>query len=177
MAVVWADLARRFVELARRGRRAATSSRRGRRPRSGSTAATESTERPAIDEPAPAVPRAGALRIARRPRVAEDLRTAGSGRRTGSPTPGAEPVLAALSRTGRPDLAVAGLAGVVEALRDRSRSTDPAAELLRALRTSVGFRGRLLGVLGGSATLGRPSGRAPGTVVAAARRPGRPPGG
>ncbi len=86
-------------------------------------------------------------------RVADDLRTAGLAE-DGLADAGAEPVLAALSRTGRPDLAVAALAGVVRALRTGARSTDPAAELLRALRTSVGFRGRLLGALGGSATLG-----------------------
>jgi glutamate-ammonia-ligase adenylyltransferase len=84
-------------------------------------------------------------------RVGEDLRTAGLAA-DGAADPGAEPVLAALSRTGRPELAVAGLAGLVRALR--SGGADRAAELLGMLRSRDGFRGRLLGVLGGSATLG-----------------------
>jgi glutamate-ammonia-ligase adenylyltransferase len=107
--------------------------------------------------------------------VAEDLRVAGLAA-DGVSDPGAEPVLAALSRTGRPELAVAGLAGLVRALRsagtdpsdpppaglsDRPPAglsdrppADPAADFLGVLRSSEGLRGRVLGVLGGSATLG-----------------------
>jgi glutamate-ammonia-ligase adenylyltransferase len=62
----------------------------------------------------------------------------------------AEPVLAALSRSGRPEMAVAALAALVRAMSESGDSD----ELLAALRYSVGFRGRLLGVLGGSGTLG-----------------------
>lgn len=59
---------------------------------------------------------------------------------------GAEDVLAALSRTGRPDLAVQNLAAVVQASAD-------GAEMLLELRENVRFRARLLGVMGGSTGL------------------------
>jgi len=58
----------------------------------------------------------------------------------------AQDVLAALSRAGRPELAVYGLATLVNA------STD-GREILAALRENPQFRARLLGVLGGSTGL------------------------
>ncbi len=63
-----------------------------------------------------------------------------------SEAPGARDVLVALSRSGRPELALHGLASLVEASADR-------ADLLSALHDHPRFRGRLLGVLGGSTGL------------------------
>ena len=57
-----------------------------------------------------------------------------------------EDVLAAVARTGRPELAVYGLARLHEA------DTNP-AQLMEALRTQPRFRGRLLGLLGASTVL------------------------
>ena len=59
---------------------------------------------------------------------------------------GAQDVMAALSRTGRPDLAVHGLSALVTA-------ADDGPEILTALREQPRFRGRLLAVLGGSTGL------------------------
>ena len=174
MAVVWRDVARRFVDLAGHPRPADEPPQAdywvaGSRcpppslpasppPSSRLTQAPVSDRAPS---PAPAIrtmsrPASRALAwygLPDDPRVIEDLRTAGLAT-NGITEPGAEPVLAALSRTGRPELAVGALASVVKALRAAGRSADPAGELLRVLRSSAGFRGRLLGVLGGSATLG-----------------------
>ncbi len=57
-----------------------------------------------------------------------------------------EGILAAVSRAGRPELAVYGLARLFE-------SADDTGQLLEALRGRPRFRGRLLGVLGGSTVL------------------------
>ncbi|MTD16664.1 bifunctional [glutamine synthetase] adenylyltransferase/[glutamine synthetase]-adenylyl-L-tyrosine phosphorylase [Nakamurella sp. YIM 132087] len=62
-------------------------------------------------------------------------------------TPAAAEVLASVSRTGRPELAVGALARLAESATDRT-------ELLEAVATLPRFRGRLLGVLGGSTGLG-----------------------
>ena len=59
---------------------------------------------------------------------------------------GAQDVMAALSRTGRPELAVHGLAALVKAAED-------GPQILAALRELPRFRGRLLAVLGGSTGL------------------------
>ena len=56
-------------------------------------------------------------------------------------------VLSAISRTGRPDEAVCGLATLVQAVR---RVHQGAPELMTALREQPRFRARLLAVLGGS---------------------------
>ncbi len=56
-------------------------------------------------------------------------------------------VLSAISRTGRPDEAVCGLASLVQAARELG---DGGPDLMTALREDSRFRGRLLGVLGGS---------------------------
>jgi glutamate-ammonia-ligase adenylyltransferase len=72
------------------------------------------------------------------------------------PVAGAEDVLAAVARSGRPDLAVSQLAAIVQRLRDGETPAGAAEAdaLLTALRDDVRFRGRLLGVLGGSTVLG-----------------------
>ena len=62
------------------------------------------------------------------------------------PIAGREPILIAMSRTGRPELAVGGLARLVEASGQRRDILDALVELPR-------LRGRLLGVLGGSTGL------------------------
>ncbi len=62
------------------------------------------------------------------------------------PDGGAERVLAAISRTGRPELAVHGLHALAERAGDRSA-------LLGAVRAESGLRGRLLALVGGSAAL------------------------
>src|SRR3954470_13281350 len=59
---------------------------------------------------------------------------------------GDEALLASLSATADPDLALAGLGRLVEAAPDRT-------ELHDGLRADEGFRDRLLGVLGASAAL------------------------
>ena len=58
----------------------------------------------------------------------------------------AAPILSAVARSGRPELAVTGLARLVEAGGD-------GPEVLQALRELPRFRGRLLSVLGGSTGL------------------------
>lgn len=78
-------------------------------------------------------------------RVRDDLRLIGLWGATG-PAPANEDVLAAVARTGRPELAVYGLARLHEA------DTNP-AQLMEALRTQPRFRGRLLGLLGASTVL------------------------
>jgi len=78
-------------------------------------------------------------------RVGADLLALGLAR-DGMPISGAEDTLIGLSRTGRPNLAVHGLAAVVAA------STD-GPELLAKLRQHARFRGRLLAVLGASTGL------------------------
>ncbi len=75
-------------------------------------------------------------------RVADDLLALGLAQ-DGTAIPGAEDVLAALSRAGRPDLAVHGLAALVGA-------SDEGPVILDHLRRQPRFRGRLLGVLGAS---------------------------
>jgi glutamate-ammonia-ligase adenylyltransferase len=62
------------------------------------------------------------------------------------PVPGNEDILAAISRTGRPELAVYGLARLYEA------DSNP-AQIMEALRTQPRFRGRLIGLLGASTVL------------------------
>ena len=64
----------------------------------------------------------------------------------GGPVAGNEEILTAISRAGRPELAVYGLARLFEAAGDH-------AQLMAALRSQPRFRGRLLGVLGGSTVL------------------------
>lgn len=86
------------------------------------------------------------------PRVREDLQLAGlfadsTAAGPAGPVEDAAEVLSAVSRSGRPDLAVTGLARLMQA------APQDAAEIGRALRTRPRFRGRLLGVLGGSAGL------------------------
>ena len=80
-------------------------------------------------------------------RVRGELRTAGllDGADPAIPEAAVD-MLIAMSRTGNPDLAAAGLARLVEAGADR-------AELTAAMREFPRFRGRLLGVLGGSTGL------------------------
>ncbi|GGM12211.1 bifunctional [glutamine synthetase] adenylyltransferase/[glutamine synthetase]-adenylyl-L-tyrosine phosphorylase [Nakamurella endophytica] len=80
------------------------------------------------------------------PRVVEDLRAVGLLAVDGTVGEPDLPMLAAVSRTGRPDLAVAGLARLVQAGADR-------AAVLEALRDQPRFRGRLLAVLGASTGL------------------------
>ncbi|MBM9466884.1 bifunctional [glutamine synthetase] adenylyltransferase/[glutamine synthetase]-adenylyl-L-tyrosine phosphorylase [Nakamurella leprariae] len=72
---------------------------------------------------------------------------------TAGPVAGAEDVLAAVARAGRPELAVSQLASVVQRLREGDTPGEADA-LLTALHDDVRFRGRLLGVLGGSTVLG-----------------------
>ena len=60
--------------------------------------------------------------------------------------PGSEDVLVAVSRAGKPDLAVHGLARLIEAAEDRD-------DLLVSLRTHSRFRGRLIALLGASTVL------------------------
>ncbi|GAA2011882.1 bifunctional [glutamine synthetase] adenylyltransferase/[glutamine synthetase]-adenylyl-L-tyrosine phosphorylase [Nakamurella flavida] len=79
------------------------------------------------------------------------------------PAVGAEGVLAAIGRTGRPELAVTALTRVVEAIARaaedggsaaRRAAAGERADLLRHLAEDARFRGRMLGVLGGSIALG-----------------------
>ncbi len=78
-------------------------------------------------------------------RVAQDLDDLGLAV-DGVVVPGSEAVLVAISRTGRPDLTVHGLARLAGCVPDRP-------ELLAKLSLLPRFRGRLLSVLGGSAGL------------------------
>ena len=78
-------------------------------------------------------------------RVRDDLTLTGLWGADG-PVAANEDVLAAVARTGRPELAVYGLARLHEA------DTNP-AQLMEALRTQPRFRGRLLGLLGASTVL------------------------
>ncbi|TKV60519.1 bifunctional [glutamine synthetase] adenylyltransferase/[glutamine synthetase]-adenylyl-L-tyrosine phosphorylase [Nakamurella flava] len=68
------------------------------------------------------------------------------------PAPGAEEVLAAISRSGRPEYALLGLSRLSQAL-STDRPADERPALLDALRDNARFRGRLIGVLGGSTAL------------------------
>ncbi|WP_199434320.1 bifunctional [glutamine synthetase] adenylyltransferase/[glutamine synthetase]-adenylyl-L-tyrosine phosphorylase [Qaidamihabitans albus] len=79
-------------------------------------------------------------------RAEADLRAAGWWGESG-PANGGEPVLAALSRTPDPDLALRAI--------DRIREADPAGwpELSEALRVDAVLRGRLLAVIGSSSAL------------------------
>lgn len=67
--------------------------------------------------------------------------------------PEAGPVVAALARTGDPDLAVRSLHRLVEALDRTDASGESAASLLARLRGSAPLRARLLAVLGASSGL------------------------
>ncbi len=78
-------------------------------------------------------------------RVRGDLATTGLFTDAG-PTADAHDVLAAISRAGRPELALNGLARLAEAAEDDE-------ELMARLRDEPRFRGRLIGVLGGSTAL------------------------
>ncbi len=78
-------------------------------------------------------------------RVRADLATVGLFTESG-PTPGSEEVLAAISRAGRPELAVYGLTRLFEAC------PNP-VELIEALRLHPRFRGRLIALLGASTVL------------------------
>lgn len=78
-------------------------------------------------------------------RVRDELRSIGVLDGDG-PATGRDPILVALSRTGRPELAVGGLARLVESSGQRRDIIDALTELPR-------LRGRLLGVLGGSTGL------------------------
>ena len=79
-------------------------------------------------------------------RAEQDLVAAGWWR-DGAPTPGAEPVLAALSRSPDPDLALRAL----DRLRD---AADDWPELDKALRDNAVLRARLIATLGSSSALG-----------------------
>src|SRR4051812_10842871 len=76
--------------------------------------------------------------------------------------PEAGPVVAALARTGDPDLALRSLHRLVEALDDADVSGGAAAALLARLRGSALLRSRLLGVLGASSGLADHLGAHPG---------------
>jgi glutamate-ammonia-ligase adenylyltransferase len=78
-------------------------------------------------------------------RVRADLATLGLFTASG-PAPGSEEILTAMSRAGRPELALAGLSRIFESC------TNP-GELLEALRMHSRFRGRLIAVLGASTVL------------------------
>ncbi len=78
-------------------------------------------------------------------RVRTDLALVGLFSDTG-PTPGSEDILVAISRAGRPELAVYGLTRLYEAC------PNP-AELIEALRLHPRFRGRLIALLGASTVL------------------------
>jgi glutamate-ammonia-ligase adenylyltransferase len=78
-------------------------------------------------------------------RVRTDLAVVGLFSDTG-PTPGSEDILVAISRAGRPELAVYGLTRLYEAC------PNP-AELIEALRLHPRFRGRLIALLGASTVL------------------------
>jgi glutamate-ammonia-ligase adenylyltransferase len=78
-------------------------------------------------------------------RVRADLATIGLFSASGI-THGSEDILVAISRSGRPELAVNGLTRLYEAC------TNP-AELLEALRMQPRFRGRLIALLGASTVL------------------------
>ena len=67
--------------------------------------------------------------------------------------PEAGPVVAALARTGDPDLAVRSLHRLVEALDSTDATGASAATMLAGLRGSALLRGRLLSVLGASSGL------------------------
>src|SRR6478736_4677684 len=78
-------------------------------------------------------------------RVRADLATIGLFTSSGI-THGSEDIMVAISRSGRPELAVNGLTRLYEAC------TNP-AELLEALRMQPRFRGRLIALLGASTVL------------------------
>ncbi len=78
-------------------------------------------------------------------RVGDDLRQLGFAAGDAA-APGADGVLTALARAGRPDLAVHGLAALVQA-------SSEGPEILAAVRAFPRFRGRLIAVLGGSTGL------------------------
>ena len=78
-------------------------------------------------------------------RVRADLAVLGLFTDTG-PAPGSVDILTAVSRSGRPEMAIAGLSRIFEAC------TNP-AELIEALRMHPRFRGRLIAVLGASTVL------------------------
>lgn len=80
-------------------------------------------------------------------RVLRDLTVAQLVAADGVAAPGAEPVLGAISRAGRPELAVRTLARLLEA-------ADDSETIVAALRDEPGLRARLLAVLGGSTALG-----------------------
>src|SRR3954467_11669116 len=67
--------------------------------------------------------------------------------------PEAAPVVAALARTGDPDLAVRSLHRLVEALHQDDPPGSSAASLLAGLRGAALLRSRLLSVLGASSGL------------------------
>ena len=78
-------------------------------------------------------------------RIRTDLAVVGLFAESG-PTQGSEDILAAISRAGRPELAVYGLTRLYEAC------TNP-VELVEALRLHPRFRGRLIALLGASTVL------------------------
>ncbi len=78
-------------------------------------------------------------------RVTADLETSGL---TDPTHPDTAAVLAAISRSARPELAVTGLARVLDA-----SGPAEAARIMAAVRSEPGLRARLLAVLGGSAAL------------------------
>jgi len=80
-------------------------------------------------------------------RVRNDLAAIGLFTDAG-PTAGSEDILAAIARSGRPEYAVQGLARLIEECPGRTN-----VDLLEALRSQPRFRGRLIGVLGGSTVL------------------------
>ncbi len=78
-------------------------------------------------------------------RIAKELTVLGLAA-NGVALPESHDVMSAISRAGRPDLAVHGLAALIEA-------SDEGREILAALHEHHRFRGRLLSVLGGSTGL------------------------
>ncbi len=81
-------------------------------------------------------------------RTQADLALAGLATPDGLVAPGAEPVLGAISRAGRPRLAVATLARLLTA------AGPDAPAITAALRDERGLRARLIAILGGSSALG-----------------------
>lgn len=89
------------------------------------------------------------------PVVIDDLTDAGLlARDTGAPKAGADPTLAALGRSGNPELAARTLAEIVTAL-GAGRGAASAAHLRKELATNPGMRARLVALLGASEPLGR----------------------
>ena len=142
--------------------------RRARRPGSPSPRGSPTSSAPARAGPPDAVtaevevPRRAVVRLARfgfedGERAARLLSDPALGlwdlERNEPADPEAGPVVAALARTGDPDLAVRSLHRLVEALDSTDATGASAATMLAGLRGSALLRGRLLSVLGASSGL------------------------